>query len=261
MPSWALPAIGLSVVALSLTGERLWPAVRGARGEWVANGVAMALGLLCRIGVLPLLATSETALFNALGSGVFDLAALPFPLGAALYLVAMDLGEYLFHRAQHAWPWMWAMHSLHHSDRAMNFSTSQRHFWLEPGLKAVSIWLAVSLLFRANGPILAVYAVASLYHIAIHGNLRLNLGRFSWLINAPQYHRLHHSRDPAHHNANFAALLPIFDVLSGAYRRPKAREFPDTGLDEALDSPFELLVWPVRRWLAPLRDFRRARPG
>jgi sterol desaturase/sphingolipid hydroxylase (fatty acid hydroxylase superfamily) len=204
----------------------------------------------------PLIAVSETGLINAAGGGLVNLTTWPLWLGAATFLVASDLGEYLFHRAQHAMPWLWAMHSLHHSDKAMNISTSQRHFWLDPALKSVSIWLVVALLFRADGPILTIYFVASLFHLFTHANVRVGFGPLAWLWNAPQYHRLHHSSDPAHYNANYAALLPIFDVISGAYRRPQPGEYPDTGLaDETVSRPLDLLLWPARgllsRTLAP----------
>jgi sterol desaturase/sphingolipid hydroxylase (fatty acid hydroxylase superfamily) len=158
----------------------------------------------------------------------------------------MDLGEYLFHRAQHAIPFLWAMHSLHHSDTALNVTSAQRHFWLEPAMKSVTIWLLVSLLFRADTLIFTTYFLASLANLLFHSNLRLGVGRASWLINTPQYHRLHHSIEPEHNGVNYAAILPIFDVLTGAYRRPRAGEYPATGLPERSARPHELLVWPAR---------------
>jgi sterol desaturase/sphingolipid hydroxylase (fatty acid hydroxylase superfamily) len=41
---------------------------------------------------------------------------LPWPLAVIAFFLVVDLGEYLFHRAQHAIPLLWALHSLHHSD-------------------------------------------------------------------------------------------------------------------------------------------------
>jgi sterol desaturase/sphingolipid hydroxylase (fatty acid hydroxylase superfamily) len=246
----------LGLVAGLLALERVAPASATQRGQWLNNIIVFFLSILGRIALGPLIAVSETGLINAAGGGLIDLTRWPLWLGAAVYLVAMDLGEYLFHRAQHAFPWLWAMHSLHHSDPAMNVSTAQRHFWLDPAMKAVSVWLAVALLFKANGPILAIYATISLYHLLTHANVRVGFGAASWLWNSPQYHRLHHSSDPAHFNANYAALLPIFDVLSGAYRRPKPGEYPATGLgDEGMEGPFDLVTWPLR---GPVRATARS---
>jgi sterol desaturase/sphingolipid hydroxylase (fatty acid hydroxylase superfamily) len=237
----------LAAITLFLIGaERVWPASTFQRGEWLNNAGAFALTALCQMVLIPLLAVSETGLINQIGGGLIDLRQWPWSLGALAYLVAMDLGEYLFHRAQHTIPWMWAMHSLHHSDRALNVASSQRHFWLEPALKSVSIGLVVALAFKVNGEIVAVYFFTSFYHLIVHANLRLGFGRFSWIWNSPQYHRLHHSREAQHYNTNFAALLPVFDVISGSYQRPRRDEFPETGLDERVAAPLELIVWPVR---------------
>jgi sterol desaturase/sphingolipid hydroxylase (fatty acid hydroxylase superfamily) len=242
--------------------ERLRPASATQRGAWLDNIIVFAISIMTALATGPLFAVAETGLINAAGGGLVNLGAMPLWLGAAVYLVAMDLGEYLFHRAQHAFPWLWAMHSLHHSDPGMNVSTAQRHFWLDPAMKSVSIWLAVALLFKASGPILAIYASISLYHMFTHANVRVGFGPLAWLWNAPQYHRLHHSRDPAHFNANYAALLPIFDVISGAYRAPRPGEYPDTGLEgEAVSRPLDLIVWPVRRLLTREMFDRRTAVG
>jgi sterol desaturase/sphingolipid hydroxylase (fatty acid hydroxylase superfamily) len=248
----SLSVIGATAgIVVALAGlERLWPNHVSQRPEWLNNGLALILTTLSQSFLVALIATSETGLVNALGGGAVDLRAMPFVLGAAIYVLAMDAGEYLFHRAQHAIPWLWAMHSLHHSDRAVNVLTTQRHFWLEPAIKSVTIWLAVALLFRADVRILAVYFVFAQYNFLSHSNLRLGFGPFSWLLNSPRYHRLHHSRDPGHYNSNFAAQFPIFDVLTGAYRRPRPGETPDTGLDESVERPLEVLVWPIRGLLA-----------
>ena len=240
-----------AVVILGL--ERLWPASATQRGEWVNNSAAFLLISVSQALLGAFWATSETHLVNGLGGGLIDLRGLPWFVGAAIYLVAMDLGEYLFHRAQHAFPWLWALHSFHHSDRGLNATTTARHFWLDPALKSVSIWLAVALMFKVSPLMLTCYVIASLYNFVSHANLRLGFGPLSWLWNSPQYHRLHHSTDETHYNANFSALLPIFDVLTGAYHRPKPGEYPATGLDDRAMTPLEVVVWPFRG------AFRRAR--
>ena len=252
-----VPLAVVSVVALVLLlgAERMWPASRSQRGEWLNNGAAFALTIMSHIVLVALWPPAETGLVNALGGGLLDLRPLPWLAGALIYLVAMDLGEYLFHRAQHSIPALWAMHSLHHSDRGLNALTAQRHFWFEPMIKSVSIWLVVALLFKVNASILAFYAAVSLYHLFTHANLRVGFGPLAWLLNSPQFHRVHHSREPEDFNTNFAALLPIFDVMSGSYRRPRAGQFPATGLEETPEAATDLVTWPLRGFLkrAPVR--------
>lgn len=159
---------------------------------------------------------------NAVGGGIIALPSSGWGLliGIIAYVVVMDLGEYLFHRAQHAIPWMWAMHSLHHSDTVYDSTTTVRHFWLDPLLKTVTIWLAVGLLFKASPVILVVYALLGYYNFLTHSNVKLGFGKAWWVWNSPQYHRIHHSASSEHFDVNFAALLPIFDLIAGSYYRP-----------------------------------------
>ncbi len=192
------------------------------------------------------LGTLTVAAVNAAGGGLIRLSdsgwwLLPSFLA---YLFVLDFLEYLFHRAQHRFAWMWAMHSLHHSDPAMNASTVDRHFWLEPAIKALSIYLLAGLLFATPGVILGMYAVLGFYHIVPHMNLRLGFGRGWWLLNSPQFHRIHHSALPEHYNCNFASLFPVYDLIFGTYHVPQADEFPPTGLDQHPTSLWQAVTWP-----------------
>ena len=63
-----------------------------------------------------------------------------------------------------------------------------------------------------------------------HTNVRAGYGFFSLFITGPQYHRIHHSNHPEHIDKNFAQLFPLWDVIFGTAWRPKAGEFPATGL-------------------------------
>ncbi len=143
------------------------------------------------------------------------------------------------------------MHSFHHSDRSLNASTTERHFWLEFLIKSVSIYPLVALLFKTCPLILTIYFLASYWHFIVHANLRFSLGRCWPLLNTPHYHRIHHSAQPEHHDANFASLFPIYDWLFRTTYRARTDEYPPTGLDTG-DLPkgaVEALLWPWRHRL------------
>ncbi len=197
----------------------------------------------------PLIAGVTVLVVNALGGGAIVLPSRGWGLlvGAVVYVVAMDGMEYLFHRAQHKIPALWSMHALHHSDATFNVSTTVRHFWADRLLKMLTIYLISGCIFRVSPVILTIYSVFCYYNYVLHLDVGLAFGRWSWLLNAPRYHRLHHSRLPGDENCNFAALLPIFDVLSGAYRRPLPGEHPPTGLadEPGPTSVMEAMVWPL----------------
>jgi len=68
----------------------------------------------------------------------------------------------------------------------------------------------------------------------------------------PQYHRLHHSADPGHANANFALMLPLWDILFGTFWDPADAPVPAVGIEgdpiphrfmTELASPFNVKRW------------------
>ncbi|HJP68806.1 MAG TPA: sterol desaturase family protein [Sphingomicrobium sp.] len=213
------------------------------RERWL-NLQALALAALAKLFLLPLVVLNTPV-------ALLDGTRMPFWLAFPIFLVVMDFGEYLFHRAQHAIPALWAMHSLHHSDPEMNATTAERHFWGDQLVKAATIWPLAAIIIQPTVGIVLAYMLASLWHTVVHARLNWSFGRLSWLLNSPAYHRRHHSRDPAHFNSNYSALLPIFDVLSGAYNRPTS--FPQTGLSEQPISILSLILWPLQAWRLPLR--------
>lgn len=177
------------------------------------------------------------------GPALIHAGQLPPWAGLLLFIAVYDLGEYLFHRMQHQVPLLWAMHSLHHSDPEMSVLTTSRHFWGDQLFKTITVW-SISAMIIAPTPLCVVaYSLLSLWNYFTHSRLPVDLGRWSWVINSPAYHRRHHSALPEHYNSNFAALFPVWDVLSGAYRRPDG--FPPTGYATRPHNLRELLAWPL----------------
>ncbi len=191
-------------------------------------------------------------------------------LSVGLFLLIYDFFYYWWHRAQHATPWLWVVHELHHAERHFNVTTSARHHWLEESMRLFAVLLPMGLLFRLDGPSMgAVFTFAMFFGYFIHLNLAIELGIFTGVFGGPQYHRLHHSIESQHHDHNFAALFPMWDRLFGTQRLPMPGEWPETGLAEcpsanswrhALFGPFIawgrairlLLNAPAKKWRMPL---------
>jgi sterol desaturase/sphingolipid hydroxylase (fatty acid hydroxylase superfamily) len=241
--------VGAVSIAVGLAVEWAWPATDASQARPLFNLTLLAPTTILGALTAPLFAILTTLGVKALGCGLLVLPSRGWGLiaGAAVYFLTMDGLEYAFHRAQHKIPALWAMHSLHHSDSAFNISTTVRHFWADTLIKSGTIYLLAALMFRVDGRILGIYWCMSFYNYFVHMNVRVGFGRFSWLLNAPQYHRLHHSRRAGDEGCNFAAHLPLFDVLCGAYRRPMPGDYPPTGLESG-PTPSNLmdaLTWPL----------------
>jgi len=226
----------LTVVLVLALCERRW-AASNEHSSLRVNMFAYVLYTAAQLELLPLIAPDvDHALIR-----LSDWAFLP---GLLVFTILMDLGEFLFHRAQHTIPLLWRLHALHHSDPNMNVTTTVRHFWAEPIIKSLTIWPLCAFLTSPSPAIVTAYALISIYHFFVHSNLRVDFGRWSWLLNSPAYHRRHHSAQPEHFNSNYASLFPLFDLLTGSYRRPAG--FPPTGLLKTPRSFADVALWPLR---------------
>ncbi len=238
-------------IAIGRFAERMRPVQRPESVAIDVNLKCMTLTAVTHAAMYPLICAGTVLTVNALGGGLIALPATGWSLAAGIliYTVTMDAGEYVFHRAQHRFSILWAMHSLHHSDTSVNVSTTLRHFWAEELIKVLTVYLIIGCVFRVSAAILTGYGLIRLYNFVPHLNLRLGFGPLSFLLNSPQYHRIHHSVLTEHHNSNFAALFPLFDVVFGTYTQPKRNEFPPTGLDGRV-APIgfaDAAMWPLRR--------------
>ncbi len=230
-------AIYMAAQLLLVAGIMLWERRRNpGPSDWLRNLQAWALDIGASLIFLPLIPLYHN---HTLLNG----SDLPFALAFILFLLMRDLTEFLFHVCQHRFGFLWRMHSLHHSDPEMSALTTNRHFWGDQVIKALTIWPVTVMVIAPTYTIVLAYAAVSLYNYFIHANLKVNFGRWSWLLNCPAYHRRHHSRVPEHYNANFAALFPIWDVICGTYRRPDG--WPPTGQATAPKHMLDVLVWPL----------------
>ncbi len=169
-----------------------------------------------------------------------------------LNLVLIDLIYYAYHRAQHRFYPLWAIHELHHSDAELNATSSYRTYWLELPVQGIIILLPTLYLFGGMGVVhgTVVMAFSLFFLIFAHSNLRLSLGPCQKWVISPQIHRIHHSRLPEHRDQNFAQYFPVIDRIFGTYYYPQRDEFPPTGTHE-LESDATILktfVRPIKIW-------------
>ena len=223
----------LLVITGLLCAERF---ARAPRTDVVINVLAWAINLFAAYTVYRVFTAWH-------GPALIDARTLPSWAAVLLFIVIYDLGEYLFHRMQHSVPLLWAMHSLHHSDPEMSVLTTSRHYWGDQLFKTITVWSLSAMIISPTPAALVAYSVLSLWNYFTHSRLKVDLGRWSWVINSPAYHRRHHSALPEHYNSNFAALFPVWDLLSGAYHRPDG--FPPTGYATRPRNLRELLAWPL----------------
>jgi sterol desaturase/sphingolipid hydroxylase (fatty acid hydroxylase superfamily) len=233
--------LALTPVANFLPGYVVTSAVLAAHGPWFAIN-------------LPTVIADQSAGARVALLGLF----------AFVPLFIFDFFYYWFHRWQHASPWLWEQHKLHHTDEAVNVTTSLRHHWTEEGFRAILISVPMGILFQITPVDVGIMTMfIGQWGYLIHANVRLPLGPFSFVLLGPQAHRIHHSILPNHRNRNFAAFFPIWDILFGTFHRPGSREFPATGVvGEATRPPIrDVFFGPFTAWLSMTRSAWRKTLG
>lgn len=214
-------------------------------------------------------AASSTGSPLALTSLVPWFNAHPYVL-FGVYYVIYDFTYYWMHRTQHALPWWWSLHSMHHSTRQMSCWTNDRGNLIDGFIQSM-ILAVVGLVIGVDPDEFAwLMLLGELVQNLSHTNTRLGFGRlFERVFVDPKFHRLHHMLvDPTRpklHNCNFGQVLSIWDVLFGTALygeppRPTGVGDPVVDHDNTL-SLVGLHVYSTKRFLAVVRHLDGWKPG
>ena len=214
-----------------------------------------------------ILAAITNALEPRLGALRIDfLGGAPWLVQLAVFWIGGDFVMYWWHRLQHSNRFLWALHSVHHSQEQMTLLTAARRHPLETLSLDILIFFGifhVLLGVPTKGWLPLAALITSILAIQ-HAQLDWRLGPFYRVLVSPRFHSFHHSADPAHLNANYGFLFSIWDYIFGTAVPEQARpaRYGVDGLDmkETLTSQ---LVTPFRlmwRWRRPA-SVKPASPG
>jgi sterol desaturase/sphingolipid hydroxylase (fatty acid hydroxylase superfamily) len=250
---FGLTGLAVLVIAATAAIEPLLPADPNAAltrdpqrwndfGHYVAGGFAgEALGQ--SIAALAAITWAERIPVISIWPGSWPAAAQ-----IALLIAAADLLEYGRHRLLHRVPWLWRIHALHHSSDRLHALKSGRVHALDVMTRSIFVLLPLVWL-GAPARWLPVYPAALLVFGPIaHANLDLWFPRWVHSIAVtPSFHSLHHARDRAFANSNFAAVLPVWDWLFGTFVDPEGRPRQTCGIEEPVPNGFlAQIAWPFR---------------
>src|SRR5438270_305482 len=198
--------------------RRMFPALRRRLGN---------LGIWLLKVVLAAFVFASPATFRPQLEAAFGLTLPAWPIanatgGFVAGFLLLDLLQYAVHRCQHGIPFLWRLHALHHSDPDVDVTTSVRHHPIEYLIASAMYWLVVlaldipAVIVLSHG--LTVFAAAAV----THGNIRLP----DWLERSLQpvvitldLHLVHHSIIAEQANANFGAVLSVWDRVFGTYAK------------------------------------------
>ena len=215
--------------------------------RWPANGLLTALNILA-LGIIPVsgLAAAEWARAN--GWGALNMIELPLAAVLAAGFLVRSLVSYAIHVAMHKVPVLWRIHRVHHTDTALDVSTTVRFHPLE---FVISVPIVIAAVTAAGVPpwVIMLYELFdAVMAVFSHANLRLPGGLervVQWVLVTPAMHRVHHSSAQPETDSNYGATLSIWDRLFGTFRRKIEPDLAamELGLSEYRGKEVSSLFW------------------
>jgi sterol desaturase/sphingolipid hydroxylase (fatty acid hydroxylase superfamily) len=226
-----IETIRLLVLFVSFFGVALWETFRPRRqsdGTTAARWGAAFIFFLLNIAIVAVVRPESNggaiapAWYTALDASQ---PLIQFAIGATLF-VLIDLLNYIYHRILHVIPMLWRVHSVHHSDRDVDVSTTYLHHPLENLVLVCVMGLGLAAA-GVPGVVLATYGiVATLLAPFQHGNVALPAVLERWLslvFITGNLHRAHHSIEMDEGNSNYGLVFSWWDRLFGTLTdMPKA---------------------------------------
>lgn len=180
-----------------------------------------------------------------------------------LMFVVLDFLDYVYHRTMHYVPALWQFHLLHHTDLAVDVSTTVREHPCETLVRNgfLVFWI---LLCGASVEVLMIrQAVGTVMNISSHTSLRLPrrvASMVGMLFITPNLHHAHHHFQLPATNRNFGDVFSIWDRLFGTFvDHPKDETV--FGLDTHMDGRIDQRLMNYLAIAADTVRGRRLRSG
>ena len=244
--------IGFAMAMLAL--EFFFPAVR----PLVAAKLATASEKLLRAGknVALLLINAGLSPLLVIPLSAFAQTWAPhwrpeWAAGLVIDLLLLDFWIYWWHRSNHALPFLWRFHEVHHLDEFLDVTSAVRFHFGEVILSAL---VRAAVIFALGIPLTSVVVFETLVLMAAmfhHSNVKLPpvLERaLSFVIVTPSLHWVHHHAIRRDTDSNYSSILSVWDRLfksrSATIRSPEMTIGVESQSDEGL---LGLIIRPFRR--------------
>ena len=134
--------------------------------------------------------------------------------------VALDLGDYLYHRLMHHIPALWRFHLVHHTDQVVDSSTTAREHPGESAVRSAFLVLWTFVLGASFEVLLLRQAAETVSAVLAHSAIRLPswLARpLGWVLITPNLHHVHHHYVLPYTDRNFGGVLSVWDRMFGTF--------------------------------------------
>ena len=223
------PLLYFLPVFIILIGVEMWISVKHQHDNyhWKDLGLSISMGVGASILATFTKAVSLLAFwvlfdyFRPFREAYLGYADIPWTWWSwILVILGDDLCYYWYHRLSHTVRILWAAHSTHHSSRWFNLGTAVRNSWTTIFYKAI-FWLWLPMLGFHPLMIGTALAVSAIYQFFLHTRYVGDLGWAEYILNTPESHMVHHSKDIPYLDKNHAGVFIIWDRAFGTYLNPK----------------------------------------
>ena len=227
---WFLLDILLTTLIFSPI-ELIWPAYPSQgifRPQWLTDiGWFLTTHLPIQItSFLILLPATTLTKYLGLPGIITAIGNLPLVVQFFLAVLVADLSEYFIHRASHSVPFLWRVHSIHHSSQALDWIAGSRAHFIDDLL--IRGLILVPMMFLFPRPIIVAYLVFVTFHATWeHCNFGPTIKWLEPYIALPRFHHWHHTSQTEGIDKNFAVHFPWIDRIFGTYYLPEDK-WPDT---------------------------------
>jgi sterol desaturase/sphingolipid hydroxylase (fatty acid hydroxylase superfamily) len=226
------PMIFSIVLIIFITWEILRPSFKNAYKKRLTTNLTLFIS-----GVILLKICFPFGIFGLAqklneSSRTFSLSGLPVIADYILTIIIFDCAIYWQHRIMHIFKRLWKFHAVHHSDKAMDFSSAVRFHPGEMLISGVYKILLIIILLPSAEAYLFYEIVLSSFALFNHSNIYISkpidkIVRF--FVVTPRMHYTHHSPTKELTNSNYGNFLSIWDKIFKSYRPEETIVF---GLDE-----------------------------
>jgi sterol desaturase/sphingolipid hydroxylase (fatty acid hydroxylase superfamily) len=197
--------------------------------------IQIAMTLLC-LGVSRWVTQNQWGLLNLLPNADDPL------IKYGLMFVVLDLLDYVYHRTMHHFPFFWRFHLYHHTDQAVDVTTTVREHPGESFIRNCFLILWVFICGASPEILVLRQTTQTMANLSSHSTLRLprrSARVFAWLFITPNLHHAHHHFMLPTTNRNYGDVLSIWDRLFGTlvhYSREETVFGLQTHMDGSVDA-------------------------
>lgn len=165
-------------------------------------------------------------------------------------LIVVDFTTYWLHRAMHEVPLLWRFHAIHHSTEEMDWLASSRLHIVEIVLTRFLATIPIFVLGFHTSAVFGYLVFISFHAIFIHANVRFRFPYLRWLIATPEFHHWHHSSEKPAIDKNYAAFIPLYDVIFKSIYMPDhlASKYGTVGYNIP-NSFVQQFTWPFKKYI------------